>query len=64
MKCIKAVALVFSMDSESRNGGAKTLLKERKSNNSIDPHLRLRECLLDTVHIGNTYQANLVTGSL
>ena len=52
MKCIKAVALVFSMDSEIRNGGAQTLFKERKSNNSIDPHLKLSECLPDPVHVG------------
>lgn len=52
MKCIKAVALVFSMDSESRNGGAQTLFKARKGNNSIDPHLKLSECLPDPVHVG------------
>lgn len=51
-KCIKAITLVFSMDSESRNGGAQEIFGDKKTSNTIDPSIKLSECIADPVHVG------------
>ena len=50
--CVKAVVLVFAMDSESRNKAANNLLEEKKNDNTIGPYLALSQCLPDPVHAG------------
>lgn len=37
IKCVKAVVLVFAMDSESRNKAAQDLLEEKNNENTVDP---------------------------
>ena len=51
-KCVKAVTIVFSMDSESRKGAAQTIFEDKKINNTVDPHIKLTACLPDPVHVG------------
>ena len=50
-KCVKAVTLVFSMDSENRNGAAHVMFGERKADDSADPHIDFSQCLPDPVHV-------------
>ena len=61
IKCVKAVVLVFAMDSESRNKAAQDLLEEKKNENTVDPYLTLSQCLPDPVHVGKRH-GNSVTG--
>ena len=51
-KCVKAITLVFSMDSESRNGAAQVMFDERKNEHIFTAHIDLCECLPDPVHFG------------
>ena len=39
IKCLKAVVLVFAMDSKSHNKAAKDILEEKKNKNTVDPYL-------------------------
>ncbi len=50
-KCVKAVVLIFSMDSESRNSTAQDTLQDEKDNKLLDPYLQLMEPIPDGVHV-------------
>ena len=50
-KCVKAVVLLFSMDSESRNSKAQSCFEEQNDKTDKDPYLMQMQLVPDSVHM-------------